>query len=381
LREAGGKVADIWEYLSSVRQIMEKLRADDLEIAGQRADTAAQIEAVYQQSEELGDLAGLSRVNQKDWVETMVEASQGVMGQYANYLNTIQSRQEIEKLVIKLEKEQSELADYLRKGLDQFPLIYLTAAHINDQGKENTDRPALGWYKESLVLSAAVSAKIDSFFDRLKSRTTEPELTNFLEDLRSSLQLLVVDCVNIANGFYIHILEEDCAVLLSQAEFNLRDPAEHAAVMQRILQLEQYPVFGGNWGSRFFPEMKKQSRKRQGVALVPCFLSVVDVREFLKFFDRYWTSLLDGLKVSEVHDSEMADHGASTYIKLKGAAKIQCRPQPLINPMTGQPMKQARIAILGEGNFAGFDIRVDMNGRGELELDLGGVTSNEALAS
>lgn len=347
--------------------------------------------------------------------ETLIEnRGEDLNKQFYRYFDHFQTDHELEKAVSDALERNKDKENFFLFLQEESPIAGTAALLLYDYARVNLEnpeykeyfsnlpketRPFSEWYKESIDQAFETQLAIDSFFSRLMSRAEgnfeNTVVRDFVKSLQHDLQLNVVDLVSMASAMGIHVREEDCAMYMSTIPVHVKK-WEFDSLRKEVVSLwgdepgidDKVPLF-----RQYSPkilEYNEQLKAIDEVLVLPAYISVVDLYDFFKFYNRFWQQTLIGLKSGEGYESDKDDAppGASV-IYLGKAASLLLRPQEVRDNL-GQ-RHQARLAIRGQRNFKGFNIRVDReeryvtNNQGikekkvGLSLDIGGLKREQVL--
>lgn len=380
------QVEDAWMYYCEIfRRIREMGQRKDVDL--DMAAIRKQVDDVYREFAEIGELASVPEETQRQLLISGIATEEGLIKQYAQFKIEPEKVRDI-LLEAFLDEDPGSVNSFFAELIKISDMVGVTSAYLYKESKEEDSdmnrelnaegRPYAKWYQEAIEKAQSAYNLIGQFFDgciaRCEGEEEEKLLKPFLEDWKKSIQLYVVECINIANGFVGHLHEGNCAILCATVPFNLpKDQVDKG--VEWVLNLERFNIYRA-----YNPSVFKHARdvkrlpKRNRVLYLPTFVSVIDVLKFLEFFERFWQSVQNGLEPERPYTIFLNRKDPNVAkVKLKGSATLFMRSKPYDG-------RQARMSIIGEANNRDFAIRVDRENRGNLSLDIGGVHFNEALA-
>jgi hypothetical protein len=283
------------------------------------------------------------------------------------------------------------------------PLFGIVTASIFEDAKNpeselskklnGENRPIDRWYPEVIHESANAFYGIETIFqelgERCKSEDQKRQLKPFLEAWKKQLQMYVLDCVNLLNGYVMHLKKEDCAVIYSTTDFQVH-MEKFGQIQKRLLQLQAHKVYSKKTEkdhvnycglfsnlAKFNPDFSRQGRTNVSV---PTMISAMDVCRLVYFLSEFFENIRNGLQANKKLYVNSCVGDTAKYLPLMSRSRqklatIQLRPEEDDNG-------QARINLIGENHFRGFGLRVDRDktdDREHLTLDIGSADLEHAL--
>ncbi len=234
------------------------------------------------------------------------------------------------------------------------------------------------WYKKFIDRAAETVENMEVFFslwkDKLGGEPAEDvSLTKiFLEDWASDLKLNLAGVIGLASSSAIHACMHDCAIYLSSVKVRTGNSKEVKDRLNQLIGEDSFKGVEGELFKNFSTHVVENffNRDGDGIAHVPLLVSAIDIGIFMAKYRDYWGKLVHGLESKKLSFGSLTDGTVGQKIKLGNAATLILRPEGGFK--NNGVMSQARVSLLGEGEYEYFDIRIDKE-RKSLGLDIGAV--------
>ncbi|MDA0375686.1 MAG: hypothetical protein O3A80_00035 [bacterium] len=212
------------------------------------------------------------------------------------------------------------------------------------------------WFQETMHHLNSAHTHQYNFFDTVTNQLKDPLSIAFVGDWKTETEDLITATTSMATVFAIHAQEEDCALYFGETAHHLTSNKRSAP--QQISTLASSRLFTSKHALHFY---QLSSAVRGNIAKIPTIISVLDIEEYAKILDTFWTAL--AAKVTQKNS--------------RSGMRINFRP-------TRNRDGQARMSFeIGSGAYKDFNIRIDLDeggGRKKVCIDTGRIKWQQALA-
>lgn len=359
------------DYFSG-KQIISSDTLEVMELAGFTNPQGASTEIVK------------SYIKYEDGVPQRADFYTGIR-HYMDYVNGFENSTVLKNEAKKALKNNTDQFKLFSTLYDISPIIGLTVSTMYNQSRENlaanrVENNYEKWYLEAINSARDTADLVQSFFGNLISKINPNEsLTKeFLNDWYKESLLPLFEAISLITTSARHSKVEDCAVYMSWIPVKL-DKSNRNELYEKTMKLWETEILEDGRPSTYNQSMKmlqKYNLNHSEEPLIPIYVNVVDTISYVKFLNRYWSQLQDGLfsKKGVKQHKDNSDGNNRSVLKLGNAADVFIRPEQ-------EGFAQARIFFEGTGNLLGFNIRVDKDSsKEELSVDFGSIGAEEAIA-
>ncbi len=289
----------------------------------------------------------------------------------------------------------SQYARFFSRLVELHPMIGLTNMLFLDYAKKHRVE-CLSWYESAVKHAQAILLTLEGIEDSVQERTTLPIVKEFIADFRKELELLLIDCMNLAflqahnQGFTLSSGVLDINDVSSKVERGLKKDGiinshfrfDAQGDHQRTHYLKKIQEFYSKHSKYFswvnikgiggsYAATEKLAEETGSIA-VPFYTKGSDITKFLRFLETYTKAIkyaLDG-------KSQIMSRDGDYEIKFRNGIHALFRgiEDTMVDLEIGRA--QARISF----KYEGVKIRLDRDiKRGKVILDFGEADLGELL--